>query len=190
MSRRLVGGVLAFCLSAALLSAAALAATIDPASSTIGFMLKTRWGQTLHGRFPRYEGEIATLADGRHQVRLRLSTRDIEILGNPTYTRLTRGPGFFDAERYRSVIFVSDPYAAALMRSGGPLAGELTIRGRQQREVFTLSPATCEQPAVDCDVVATGSIRRDDYGVDRWGFALSHRVRFSLRVRVQGALGT
>ena len=190
MSRRLFGSVLAFCLSAALLSAAALAATIDPASSTIGFMLKTRWGQTLHGRFPRYEGEIATLADGRHQVRLRLSARDIEILGNPTYTRLTRGPGFFDAERYRSVIFVSDPYAAALMRSGGPLAGELTIRGRQQREVFMLSAATCERPAVDCDVVANGSIRRDDYGVDRWGFALSHRVRFSLRVRVLGALGT
>ncbi len=190
MSRRLVGGVLAFCLSAVLLSAAALAATIDPAASTIGFTLKTRWGQTLHGRFPRYEGEIATLADGRHQVRLHLSTRDIEILGNPTYTRLTRGPGFFDAERYRSVVFVSDPYAAALMRSGGPRAGELSLRGRQQRAVFTLSPAPCERPAVDCDVVAAGSIRRDDYGVDRWGFALSNRVRFSLRVRVHGALGT
>lgn len=177
-------------LTGACLSAVASAANVDAAASQIGFTLKTRWGQTLQGVFPRYEGEIATLADGRHQVRLRLSTRAVEIIGNPGYTRLTRGPGFFDAERYASVVFVSDAYPAELMRSGGPLAGELTIRGRQQREVFTLRPAECTRPAVDCDVVAAGSIRRGDYGVDRWSFALSELVRFSLRVRVQGSLGS
>jgi polyisoprenoid-binding protein YceI len=190
VSRRLAGAGLALCLLGALLSAAALAANIDPAASSIGFKLKTRWGQTLQGRFPRYVGEIATLADGRQQVRLRLSTRDVEIVGNPTYTRLTRGPGFFDAERYASVVFVSDAYSTALLRSGGPLAGELTIRGRQQREIFTVSPSECGQPAIDCDVLAAGSIRRSDYGVDRWGFALSDRIRFSLRVRVQDPVGT
>jgi len=189
VSRRLVGVGVFTCLLGVVLSAAAPAANIDPAASAIGFTLKTRWGQTLHGRFPRYDGEIRTLADGSHQVRLRLSTRDVEIVGNPVYTRLTRGPGFFDADSYGSVVFVSDAYPAALMRSGGPLAGELTIRGRQQREVFTLNPSACDRPAVDCDVVAAGTIRRDDYGVDRWGFALSNRVRFSLRVRVQGDLG-
>ncbi|MEP6633398.1 MAG: YceI family protein [Luteimonas sp.] len=189
MSRRFIAGGHLLCLVGALLSATALATNIDPAASTIGFALKTRWGQTLQGRFPHYQGEIATLADGRHQVRLRLSARDVEIVGNPNYTRFTRGPGFFDVEHYRSVSFVSDAYPAELMISGGPLAGELTIRGRQQREIFTLNPSSCDRPAVDCDVVAAGSIRRSDYGVDRWGFAISDRVRFSLRVRVQGDLG-
>lgn len=190
MNRRLVGGGSVLCLLGALLSAAALAANIDPAASTIGFTLKTRWGQTLEGRFPRYRGEIATLADGRHQVRLHLSARDVEILGNQTYTRMTRGPGFFDAERYASVVFVSDAYPPALLRDGGPLAGELTIRGRHQREVFTVSPSECARPAIDCDVLAAGSIRRSDYGVDRWGFAISDRIRFSLRVRLQEPLDT
>ena len=35
-----------------------------------------------------------------------------------------------------------------------------------------------------CDVVASGSISRDDYGLDGWQFALMDRVRFNLRVRL------
>jgi polyisoprenoid-binding protein YceI len=34
-------------------------------------------------------------------------------------------------------------------------------------------------------VVATGSIRRSNYGMDRWKFAVSEDVRFSLRMRVR-----
>ena len=50
-------------------------------------------------------------------------------------------------------------------------------------------PATCEQPARECDVVATGTIDRGDYGMGRWNFALSSEVRFNLRVRVRGEDG-
>lgn len=171
------------CLVVAFSFAPARATGIDPAASGIGFTLKTRWGKTLVGHFPRYQGEIATLPDGRHQVRLQLSARDVEIEGSPTYTRLTRGEGFFDAERFPLVEFVSDPYPPALVRDGGRLGGVLRIRGVQRREVFEISPSVCQRPAVECDVVAEGSIDRNDYGVDRWGFALSSRVVFSLRVR-------
>jgi polyisoprenoid-binding protein YceI len=170
-------------LSALFLSAAACAAAIDPAASAIGFTLKTRWGRTLAGDFPRYDGEIATLPDGRHQVRLRLSARDVEIQGSSSFTRLTRGEGFFDAERFPRVEYVSDPYPAELTREGGKLGGLLTIRGVQRREVFNIRPALCDRPGVECDVVASGSVDRNDYGVDRWGFALSSRVVFNLRVR-------
>ena len=31
---------------------------IDTAQSRIGFTLKTRWGQSLDGRFPQWRGEI------------------------------------------------------------------------------------------------------------------------------------
>lgn len=164
-------------------SAVACAAAIDPAASNIGFKLKTRWGQTLVGRFPRYEGEIVALPDGRHQVRLRLSTRDVEIVDSPTYTRLTRGAGFFDAERFPTIEFVSDAYPPSLTRHGGALGGLLTIRGIQHREQFTIRPAVCDRPGVECDIFASGSVDRQDYGVDRWSFAISHRVVFTLRVR-------
>jgi polyisoprenoid-binding protein YceI len=190
VTRRSAVAASATCLLVALFSAVACAAMIDPAASSIGFTLKTRWGKTLVGTFPRYDGEIAALPDGRHQVRLSLSARDVEIAGSSTFTRLTRGDGFFDADRFPRVEYVSDPYHAALTRDGGRLGGELIIRGVRRREVFTIRPAVCERPGVECDVVASGSIDRNDYGVDRWGFALSSRVVFTLRVRTAPEGGT
>lgn len=161
------------------------AAEIDPATTRIGFTLKTRWGQVLQGRFPKYSGEIEALEDGRSRVRLRLSARDIEIVGHPSYTGMTRGDGFFQADRFPEVDFVSDPYSPALLGSGGRLAGQLTIRDVRRRETFAIEPGACAQPGHDCDVVASGSVRRTDYGVDRWVFAVSDTVRFTLRLRVR-----
>ncbi|HVR81547.1 MAG TPA: YceI family protein [Luteimonas sp.] len=181
--------VLVWLLTAALAAAAATAAKVDTVASQIGFTLTTRWGQSLEGRFPQYQGEVTSADDGRHQVRLRLSARDVEIVGHTTYTRLTRGDGFFDAAHYPQVEFVSDAYPPTLLHSGGPLPGTLSIRGIRRHEVFVVSPATCAEPARDCDVVATGSIDRGDYGMDRWSFALSDQVRFTLRVRVRAEGG-
>ena len=170
-------------------SAASTSKSIDPATSHIGFTLTTRWGQTLQGRFPHYQGDVADTGDGRHQVRLRLSTRDVEILGHPSYSRLTRGSGFFDSAHFPAVEFISDAYPPTLLRSGGAMTGTLSIRGIRRHEVFVVSPATCAQPARDCDVVATGTIDRGDYGMGRWNLALSSEVRFNLRVRVRGEDG-
>ncbi|MDQ2703525.1 MAG: YceI family protein [Pseudomonadota bacterium] len=181
--RGTVAALAAACLTFALLLATARAAGIDPATSAIGFTLKTRWGKTLVGHFPRYEGEVAELPDGRHQVRLRLAAAEVEIDGSSTFTRLTRGEGFFEADRFAWIEFVSDPYSTDLTRHGGRLGGQVTIRGVERRESFVIRPATCERPGVECDIVARGSIDRDDYGMGRWGFALSDKVVFSLRVR-------
>lgn len=180
-----VGSWLLAALFVLALAAQARAAAIDDAASEIGFTLKTRWGQPLEGRFPVYRGEISTLDDGRRRVRLVLSAADIEIVGHKSYTRLTRGKGFFDAERFPEVSFLSDPYAPGLPVTGGPLGGVLTIRGVQHREEFELAPATCADPGLGCDVVASGTVQRSHYGVDRWSFALSDSVRFSLRIRTR-----
>lgn len=161
------------------------ASEIDTALSRIGFTLKTRWGQSLEGRFPQWQGEIVQISDQRRQVRLRLPTREVEILEHPRYSRITRGAGFFDAEHHPWVEFVSDPYTDELLRDGGLLGGALTIRGVRRREVFTLEPASCARPTIDCDVVASGVVYRSDYAMDRWGFALSDRVVFELRIRTR-----
>lgn len=173
-------------LLAAVLPAAEIdAAEIDPRETRIGFTLKTRWGQVLQGRFPRYSGRIETLEDGRRRVHLTLSARDVEIVGHPNYTGMTRGRGFFEADRFPEVVFVSDPYPPALVEQGGKLGGELTIRDVRRRETFAVEAANCARPGYDCDVSANGSVRRGDYGVDRWIFAVSDHVRFSLRLRVR-----
>lgn len=171
--------------SLALLVPTATAAQIDSTASRIGFTLKTRWGQTLHGRFPEFQGDIVTLADGRQQVQFKLAARSVEILGSPAYTRLARGRGFFDVQRHPQLEFVSVPYPQRLLQQGGALSGTLRIRGIQRQEVFTIDAADCARSARDCDVVANGSIRRSDYGIDRWSFALSDQVRFTLRIRLR-----
>ena len=79
--------------------------------------------------------------------------------------------------------FISEPYPANLLRTGGKLAGELRIRDVRRRETFTIEPSACARPARDCDLVAAGTVRRSDYGVDRWMFAVSDAVRFQLRLR-------
>jgi polyisoprenoid-binding protein YceI len=172
-------------LLALLWMAAAAAAEIDPAASHFGFLVTTRWGQELQGHIAEARGEVGTLVDGRRQVRLRLAAGSVEIGGHPTYTRFARGRGFFNAERYPAIEFVSEPYSLQLLRDGGPLPGLLAIRGVQRREVFRIEPSACALPARECDVVASGSVRRGDFGLGRWGFALADEVRFSLRVRVR-----
>lgn len=182
--------VLACLLALALLVAtpAALgvrAGEIDPATTQIGFTLKTRWGQVLRGRFPEFRGAIEPLADGRRRTRVVLFTRSVEIVGHANYTGFMRGEGFFDARRHPEVSFVSEPYDDVLVRQGGKLMGRLRIRGIEREESFTLAPAPCERPALDCDVVATGVVRRSDYGLDKWSFAVGDQVRFTLRLRVK-----
>ena len=182
-SRWLATAVLAL----ACLAGVACAAEIDAAASEAGFTLHTRWGQALDGRFPSLRGQVDDLGDGRHRVRLVLLTGDVEILGHPGYTRIARGSGFFDAKRWSQAEFLSDPYDAALVREGGELGGILRIRGVQRRERFRIEPAACPAPAHDCDVVAHGSIDREDYGMDRWRVAVRDDVQFRLRLRLRGA---
>ena len=161
------------------------AGRIDTEHTRIGFTLKTRWGQVLRGRFPEYTGSIERLADGNRRVRLRLDAREVVIEGHANYTRFTRGEGFFDADDFPEVSFVSEPYAPRLLREGGTLAGILQIRDVRRTERFQIAPAACPNPGEDCDVVAVGSVRRSDYGVDRWMFAVSDQVRFTLHLRLR-----
>jgi len=178
------------CLSAACIAPAAASADVpgqtlamDLKRSDIGFSLKTRWGQQLEGRFDTWRGDISVLADGRHQVRLILDADSVEIIDSRAYTRITRGPGVFDVARYPEVRFVSDPFPATLARDGGEMTGILSIRGVQRRETFRIAATQCTRPGLDCDVVGEGDVRRSQYAMDRWGYALADQVRFTLRIR-------
>lgn len=157
----------------------------DPSHTRLGFELRTRWGQRLDGLFPQYEGQVRVLADGRQQVHLRMYTRHVEIVGYPRYTQWARSEKFFEAERYPVVTFISKPYVPQLLRDGGLLEGDLSIRGISRPRSLTVEPATCARPAVDCDVVATGAVRRSDYDMDDWKLAVNDRVVFVLRARVR-----
>ncbi|WP_187770770.1 YceI family protein [Cognatilysobacter lacus] len=182
-----VTGRTPFFLLAVLLAAcgASHAQAFDPARSRIDFDVHTRIGSPVRGRFPAFDGRLDTLADGRQQVRLRLSARDLVIGTSARYTRLARGPQLFDAARYPSIDFVSDPYPPALARTGGALEGRLRMHGVERREHFVLAPATCDRPGQGCPILAIGRVSRDDYGLDGWRWALADSVGFRIDVRFE-----
>ncbi|MEH6414578.1 YceI family protein [Pseudomonas sp. CGJS7] len=157
----------------------------DPEHTRFSFELRTRWGQKISGDFPRYDGEVTTLADGRHQVRIRLATAAVTVGESERYARMARGERFFNAPRYPFIEFLSEPHPADLVRTGGALRGRLTLHGVSRMETFILTPAACAKPGEECDAIAHGSVSRDDYNLDGWQLALGDRVRFTMQVRLQ-----
>jgi polyisoprenoid-binding protein YceI len=157
----------------------------DAEHTRFGFELRTTWGQKLQGRFPHHEGRVTVLPDERHQVYLRFFTADVEIEDHPHFTEWARGEHFFNAEKYPEASFVSEPYEPALLLHGGVLNGALSIRGVEKPAMLEVEAASCQRPALDCDVVATGTVSRADYGMDGWGFAINDRVLFVLRARLR-----
>ena len=168
-----------------LLSWPGAAQQFDPAHTRFDFEVRTRWNQRVPGVFPQYQGEVARLADGRRQVSISLATAAVEVADSPRYTAMARGEGFFNAARHPLIHFVSEPITDAVLHDGGPLRGRLSINGVTRLETFTLRPSECQRPGLECDVVAQGTVGRDNYGLEGWQFALRNQVRFNLRVRMR-----
>jgi polyisoprenoid-binding protein YceI len=160
---------------------------IDVARSQFGFEIRTRFGQKIEGNFPRFEALSTQLADGHHQVRLRMYAQYVEIPDKPRYTAWMRGEDFFDVARYPLIEFQSDPYLPSVIEHGGEVQGWLTIRGISRRETLRLAEPECARPGYDCDLVSRGTVLRGRYGMDSWQMALGDRVTFILRTRLVGA---
>lgn len=180
-------GVLLALLLLAAPACAGQALQLDMEHSRFGFEIRTRFGQTIEGVFPTFDGQLMVLPDGRHQARLRMYAGDVEIPGKRRYTGWMRGEEFFDAARHPVVEFSSDPYAPDITRRGGRIEGTLSIRGISRRETLRLQAPECERPGYDCDLISRGTVQRGHYGMDSWQFALSDRVTFILRARLAGA---
>jgi len=163
------------------------ALAFDTSTSRFGFEIRTRLGQRIEGIFPRFEGNIEVLSDGRHQVHLRMFTRYVEIPGKARYTGWMRGEEFFDSARYPVVEFDSLPYWPEVVDKGGRIEGRLILRGVSHPETLRVEPPSCARAGYDCDVVSRGTVQRGRYGMDSWQLALSDRVTFVLRARLSEA---
>lgn len=160
-------------------------AVVDAGASHFGFELSTHIGQRLKGQFASGQGRLQGLADGRQRVRLQLDTASVQIDGSDMHTRNARGEGFFDADNHPRITFVSEPFDPALLREGGAMRGQLTMRGVTRNETLQVSPSRCQHPGQDCALVVAGSIRRDTYGMTRWRAMVSSQVRLNMQVRLR-----
>lgn len=155
---------------------------LDSARSNAAFSVKVMWLIAVHGHFGKVQGAVDVdrfrnfaVVDAHIDANaVQMSTR--------SYEDWVKSDEFFDVARYPDIHFVSESFPLQRLRRGGQLSGTLTIRGIDQPTTFDLEPATCDQPAYQCPIVVSGSIRRSAFGMRSRRGALSDKVELHFEV--------
>ena len=161
--------------------------TFDPAHSGASFGVKLRLSGDVPGQFGRIEGELEPESDGRWRVKVRVDARDLSLEGPGWMLRNTRSKSFLDVERHPEIRFTSDPFARELLVGGGPLKGQLHLRGRTRAVTLTLAPSACKHPGHGCDLRVLGVVSRRSFGMTSQRMWLRDEVSFDFRARLRKA---
>ena len=116
--------------------------TIDAARSHVEFGVRALWFGKVVGVLQRLEGTVHALDAGRVRVDVRVDARALRMQ-NRDYERFASGPGFFDSAQYPDIEFRSAPFALRRIVSGGPVSGEVTLRGITHEVEFQMLPQPC-----------------------------------------------
>lgn len=158
---------------------------IDPQHSQAQFSVRLLWLRSLNGRFTGIAGEVTPDPHGRLTVDARIAV-DSLVMDSARFRRWVLAPDFFDAARYPSIHFVSDPVAFNVLARGGALDGRLTLRGITRPMHFQLLPTPCAPATTTpCLIEAHGSVRRSDFGMTSHTTVLSDRVRLGLLIALE-----
>ena len=163
--------------------------TLDPVRSTAEFEVKVLWLIGVHGRFGQVQGTIAI--DHEHASVVADARIDVGTITmrNHKYEDWVKSAEFFDAAKFPQIHFVSEAFPQERLRSGGEIAGTLTVRGIDRRIVLDVEPSDCpDAVARTCAVEANGSIHRSDFGMRSRRGTLSDKVelRFSIYLAPEG----
>ena len=82
--------------------------TIDPVHSTVGFSVKHLMVSKVRGKFDTFSGTITVAEDGTPSVQAEIDVRSITT-GNDQRDGHIRSADFFDAEKFLSLIHISEP---------------------------------------------------------------------------------
>jgi polyisoprenoid-binding protein YceI len=164
--------------------------SFDPARSAASFGVKLRLSGDVPGHFRHTDGELEPEPDGRWRVQVRVDARGLKLGGPAWMLRNTRSKNFLDVENHPEIRFTSQPFDRALLASGGPLKGQLDLRGHSRAVTFTLAPSTCKRPGHGCDLRVLGIISRRSFGMTSQRIWLRDEVAFDIRVRLRTANGS
>lgn len=163
---------------------------ISPAHSRATFSVRVALVRTLFGRFDFLQGEVIRQPElGTFSVDVRLAAQSL-AMPNADHAAWAQSEEFFDALRHPWIRFFAEHLPERLLSEGGELTGELSLRGVTRSVSFELQPSSCEQPGLDCDVVAEGELERSEFGMKARRLFVSDNVSFGLRLRIEeGAPG-
>ncbi len=173
--------------AAALPTPAATGVAFDGRRSSAVFGVSLRMRGLVQGHIPGVAGQLAGSRAAGWQVQARLDAQGLHFDGPHWMERTTRSSSFLAVDRYPSIRFDSDRFDDALLRSGGPLHGELTLRGLRRPVSFVLLPSSCARPGTDCDIRVQGSLSRREFGMTAYRMLADDTVELGLRVRLRGS---
>lgn len=183
---------LAWLLLPGLALAAAASATrtwpIDPAQSQVQFGVRKFWFAHVRGTFPALSGSLRRI-DTRIGADLGEVDADIEVAGlrmdDANDRTRALGPDFFDAARFPTIHFDSDPFPIAELVTGGALRGMLALHGERHPVTLTLQASDCPRQPLGCVIRAHGAISRSAFGMRDLRGVLSDKVELDLRIRLK-----
>lgn len=158
---------------------------IDGRRSKAEFTVHMRLRKPAEGRIAGISGQLAGSPDAGWRVTVELDGRTLHVAGARWMERVTRSDSFLAVNRYPSIRFTSAEVSDQVLRAGGPLEGELILRGLGRPVSFLLLPSGCDQPGRDCDIHVQGSISRQAFGMTAYRAIVKDEVDFRFRVRLR-----
>lgn len=157
---------------------------IDAAHSSASFLVHMRIRRPAEGALTKVSGRLRGTPESGWEVLVKVDGRSLKVKGPRWMDRVTRSDAFLAIDRHPAIGFDSEKFTDAMLRAGGPLRGQLTLRGLTQPVSFKLLPSTCDQPGRDCDIQVQGTISRRAFGMTAHRAMVKDNVDFHIRVRL------
>jgi len=160
---------------------------IDSTHSQAAFGVRLLWLHTINGRFTQITGLMRAGPQPATAIVDATITIDSVVVDSQITRRWLLSREFFDATRYPTVRFVSDPFLLSTLDQGGDLPGQLSLRGVTAPVRFTLQPLYCPSAASPpiCHVLLVGHLLRSDFGMTSHRAAVSDQVELNLDIALQ-----
>jgi len=157
---------------------------IDPAHTTVQFIVSHLGTSNLTGRFNSITGDINFQPNGRSTVEVAIKT-DSVYTNHQKRDKHLRSPDFFNARQFPVIKFTSDK--VGYNTSGEPMsiAGTLSMHGVTKAVILNVSPVGAGKDPwggyrVGYDVTAT--IKRSEFGMNFMAGGIGDEIKIILNI--------
>lgn len=183
MNKTILG--LIVCTTLSLPVVAADSYTIDPRHTFPGFEISHLGFSIQRGRFNRTSGKVILAPEsGSGSIQITIDTASIST-GLADLEKHLRSDDFLDAERYPLITFTSDKLSFNKDQLVA-VDGKLSLHGITKPVHLTVDHFYCGMNAIAmkniCGANATATIKRSDFGIDKYAPALADEVKIVLQV--------
>lgn len=157
--------------------------TIRGAQSSAQFRIRLLGIVPMSGEFTQLRGEIAfDAARGELRVDAWLPSGEVRM-DNESHAAWARSAEFFDAANHPTIHFRSRPLPLSVLRDGGAIDGNLTLRGVTRAVGLKVERGACDFARDrECTLEVYGQVRRTDFGMAARRATVGDWVSLRLRI--------